>query len=446
MLRENNLVSAGRNLLERPSEGNGALPLRSSWIDFVIFLIPALKFFQVNLVGSLYGGDWLVVGLFGLLWRRGLLTPLAAPLPKRFLTLGTLWLISQVVTDIIRETPFHDYARGWAKIVLTLVHFSVLYLLLHGMPRRISIYGWGLVVGSLLTYFLNPFLYAGQYPWEFGWGFPVTLAAFLLTSGQSYRSLLLPAVLAAVNLYLSFRSMAAVCFVVLIYLFLRIAWLEKEGRRQWRAKPRHVVAALVLVALAILGISAAYAKAVSSGLLGSEAQYKYEFQATGDYGLLLGGRSEILLGLMAVYDSPLLGHGSWAKDPDYVAAYQSVLLLLGYDSASFQRGQGIGIDSSGDADYLIGGHSNLLGAWVEAGILGALFWVWVLIIAFRSLNQLYSLGNHLAPLATFCTFWLIWYVCFEPYGGDLRFNTLYYVVLVMSCIKWASGRSVVLRT
>lgn len=444
MMPLNNSIPTTHSLAVLDDSGQDANNVQpgSPWLDFAIFVVPALKFLQFNLIGSLYASDLLLVGLFcGLLCRRHALRPLRAPLPKVFLAFAVLWFVSQAVTDIVRQTPAHDYARGWAKIVLTPMHFSVLYLLLHDRPRQIVIYGWGLVLGSILTFFFNPFVYAADYPWEFGWGFPVTLAAFLLVSGRNYRSLTLPILLALTNLLMGFRSMGAVCFLASIYLLLRVAWLKQQPRRLTRVKLRYAVAIAMILVLGGWGMMSVYKMAAISGVMGEPAQRKYEFESSGDYGVLLGGRSSILIALLAIYDSPLLGHGSWASDPDYVETYQEMMLLLGYDAAAFQRGQGRGIDSSGDDDYLIGGHSAVLSAWVESGILGALVWLWVLIIAFRSLSRLYRLRSGLAPVATFCALWLIWYVCFEPYGGALRFNSLYYLVVAMSTITLASERT-----
>ena len=57
---------------------------------------------------------------------------------------------------------------------------------------------------------------------------------------------------------------------------------------------------------------------------------KYEQESAGYYGVLLGGRPELLAELPAVYDSPILGHGSWAREPLYIIEQRQALLLLGY--------------------------------------------------------------------------------------------------------------------
>jgi hypothetical protein len=441
VLSENNIISArGAHQTDPAGRVNEAQP-SSFFLNMTTFLIPALKFVEINLVGSLYLSDLLLAALFCiLLFRRRSFTPLNSTLTKKFLIYGSMWFVAQIVTDIVRQTPFEDFARGWARIVVTLLHFSVLYILLHDQPRRILIYGWGLVVGSILAYFFNPFVFAAEYPWESGWAFPVTLAVFLVASDEQYPSLILPIAIGVINIYLGYRSMGATCFLVAIYLFLRLVSSRSEAWRLSLRKPKYVALAVALVALGIWSMANAYQKAASSGLLGEAAQWKYEFQSSGEYGLLLGGRSEIMLGFLAIYDSPLLGHGSWAKNEEYVAAYRAMMLLLGYNPAAFQRGKGTGIDSQ-ENDNLIVAHSHILGAWVEAGIVGGLFFVWILVLAARSLKRLFTARIQHAPLVVFYAFWLMWNLCFEPYGGDKRFTVLYFVVVLTSYATVLSERT-----
>lgn len=402
--------------------------LGASVLDFAVFLVPALQFIQINLIGSLYASDFVLASLgIGLFFRRRPIAPLNAPIPKKFLLFGSFWLTAQIVTDVVRHTPFHDYARGWAFIVVTLLTFSVLYILLVERPQRIIVYGWGLVVGTVLSYFFNPFYWAKEYPWEGGWGLPVTLAVFLLARGEHYRDLWLPTAIGVANVFLGYRSMGAACLFAAIYLFLKIKWSRDVAWRTSAMKPRFVISTILVFALGTWGMSIAYKRLASSGALGAQAQWKYEFQSKGQFGLLLGGRSEMLLGAMAIYGSPWLGHGSWAKSREYVAAYQAEMLALGYSPAAFQRGVGTGIGGE-ENDYLIVAHSHILGAWIEAGIVGAFFFVWLLTLTVRFLKLLFLAKIPHVSLFVFFAFWVMWNLCFEPYGGVKRFSILYFVI------------------
>jgi len=150
-------------------------------VDMLVFLIPCLRFLQVKVVGVLNGADILLLGVFLFLAVRGKIR-IQSPAGKRFMILCSLWLLSQCVTDIVRHSAFADYARGWSNIGLTLIDFAVLYTLLFDRPRRLVLYGWGLVVGSVLTFLLNPSEFMVDAPWKFGIAFPFGFGAILLAS------------------------------------------------------------------------------------------------------------------------------------------------------------------------------------------------------------------------------------------------------------------------
>jgi len=178
---------------------------------------------------------------------------------------------------------------------------------------------------------------------------------------------------------------------------------------------------MVLAAVGV-GVFQMYNYAARSGLLGDDAQEKYRTQAYGEYGVLLGGRSEVLVSSRAILDSPFLGHGSWAKD------YQYSSLL---DELRQQAGYSTGIE---DDKGLIPTHSHLLGAWVEAGLLGAIFWVWILSLPVRVLMKPHGILDYLTPLMAFVAFLLIWDILFSPYGAERRFVTPYYIVVMLTAL------------
>lgn len=110
------------------------------------------------------------------------------------------------------------------------------------------------------------------------------------------------------------------------------------------------------------GATAIYGTAVESGLLGRDALVKYRDQTSGEVPLILGGRSESLVAVQAIADSPVLGHGSWARDRRYVELHHAIKVEYGLPVFDAERGK----------RDLIPTHSYLLGSWVEGGFLGGL--------------------------------------------------------------------------
>lgn len=130
----------------------------------------------------------------------------------------------------------------------------------------------------------------------------------------------------------------------------------------------------------------------------------------------------------AIYDSPILGHGSWAKDPKYLIAQEQTLALLDYKVEGDVTPETL-------EEGLIPSHSHILGAWVDAGILGALFWGWAWFMTAKRLARVHLLSVALLPLASFSAFQLLWDLLFSGYGAEMRVFTPYYIVTVLSCLS-----------
>jgi hypothetical protein len=93
-----------------------------------------------------------------------------------------------------------------------------------------------------------------------------------------------------------------------------------------------------------------------------------------------------------------------------------------------------------EEEDLIPTHSFLLGAWVEAGLLGAIFWAWVIILPVRVLLRPHSLTDFPIPLIAFIAFLFIWDILFSPFGSMARFVAPYFVVAMMTCSEAYRGK------
>lgn len=380
----------------------------------LVFAIPALQFIHVQTIGVLFASDLLlIVAGIVLLMRR------ARALQQRqiatLILLGLAWLMAQIITDLIRGTPRGDYLRGWSKILLTITYLATIWMLLRNSLRRYLLYGLGLCLGVVLACLFNPGVYFQQEPWKFGYAVPVTFGSVVLATyffWEKYKRsvVLVLLVLAALNVYLNLRSLGLICLLVGVYCYV----VGVHDRRHLQLNRRDYVVVVIAILLGGWGFGRLYEYSAESGLLGDEAHAKFVSQQ-GEGGLLLGGRSEILSSGQAILDSPLYGHGSWAKDPKYAALMEQRREELGYKR---QR-----LESSD----LIPTHSHIFGAWVEAGIVGMFFWLYVLSIILRALLRVTG-DEPLLPIFLLIAFSQIWDILFSPYGAERRFNETYYIV------------------
>ncbi len=229
------------------------------------------------------------------------------------------------------------------------------------------------------------------------------------------------------NLFLGYRSLGGVSLLTAGYLAFS-ALLGERPASSKRSLTRAGMG-LALLVVAVVGTLQLYDSAASAGWLGADAEARHEMQS-GQLGVLVGGRSEILVTTQAIVDSPILGHGSWAKDFAYVDLLAERLSSLGYE---------VGAEFS-DAG-LIPAHSYLMGSWVWAGILGGLFWLAILAMAVWLMANLYAFRVDLAPLLVFSTMLLMWNILFSPYGFNGRIAASYGITLCLLGLRLIANGS-----
>jgi len=385
---------------------------------------------EVNLVGRLFGSDIvLLVALPFVLVSYG--RALLMPLPKSFLIFACLWFLGAVLTDAIRETPFDDLVRGWSKIIFFVINFISIYLLVGQSGSRLIVFLLSLFFGATIKLRFFPSDEVGSaiqgadilgVAWRFGYGHAFTFLLFVLSAFSSKVvpigvGRLIPFAAAAINLSLQARNLFGITSIASV-----LALLSSPSNRK-----RLSTSTLVLMGVGGLAacwfLLAIYGWAAAGGLLGEEARVKYEVQSSGAYGVLLGGRTESVASTQAIIDSPIIGHGSWARDMQYVTLRIQALREAGYEI--------VGNPFQSD---LIPSHSILLGSWVEAGILGALFWFWALWLNGRALFVIVmDRSPTLGPVA-FVLLSFTWDILFSPFGAERRFVVPAYLCTAMLAI------------
>ena len=398
------------------------------------FLYPLSQMVVFELVGQLYLTDLISLPMLALLLtlpdsidRLRRITPI--------LILIGIWLAGQVVTDLIRQSDPNDFLRGWAKIVFFAIQLSMLWIWLP--RRRIYFAAFAIGLGIAAIYTVPP-QFIG-YEWKFGWGKALVLntLGILFFSSLWFPRLryIGPAVLLALSMFLllqAARSAFGILFIASIIvaaalIFTNIPALQKRLSAK-------VFAVMLVAGMAVAsGATTIYSYAAETGVLGRDALVKYRDQTSGEVPLLLGGRSESFVSVQAIADSPVIGHGSWARDSYYVGLHHAIKVRLGLPIVDAERGK----------RDLIPSHSYLFGSWVEAGVVGGIFWLWVLTLPFLSMYYLLRRDEILAPLIAYCAIDLMWSVLFSPFGSTDRFMVAFQLTLLCWTIR-VGGRQITL--
>lgn len=401
--------------------------------DVFVFMLGFGTLFSVHFIGDLYLSEILLVLAFtAIVFLRARRT--LRPEFKIVYALMAFWLLGQTISDIYNHIPIIDRLRGAALIVFFAIDIIGFSILIGNNQRRKIIYLVGLTVGALAQVKLQPSPAAEDYPWKFGYAWGTMLAVMLVSSyfyGKRRYAISAFFVLGVcgVNVIMNYRSP-----ILQLLLTLAVAYpIIPERLGALRVLPQSQFGRLIIVALLALGAAATANEVVQfvtrAGYLGEDAQEKNEAQEKAG-NLLLGGRPEFVIGLRAALDSPILGHGSWAKDPKYYT--------MMYDAQvenEVSSGQNRGDILALEGNPLIPGHSHIVSAWIWSGIAGLVFWSYIFWLVLKGIARVAMLRPTLAPVYMWFLIAMSWDLFFSPFGANRRMVEAFVLVTLADILK-----------
>ncbi len=407
-------------------------PRSSSWGLVAAFLLGLGARLQVQLIGFLPFSELAIFLLFPFLLpkyaQKGSLRS-----TKLLIPLCAIWLVSTVASDLYWSTDPALAARGIARALIYLVCIPFAFLFFsHDTWRRLIFFTLGLIPSVILSAYV--FRSGAQVGREIVWGQAlinfethwvavvvfaaqlINLLVYQRSNGLAYAASLGAGVINFLN---GSRS-AGAAFAVGVPLAFARSLLAHRGPavRQLSLLRAGLFVTLTLgVAWAVL---AGYSYSAREGFLGERSRRKFEAQSRTPAGLLLTGRIEFVGAFLAIQDSPLIGHGSWKLDTQryYSQAYEFM-----------------GIQADTRPYYakgypLIPSHSHFMGAWVENGLAGAIFWAYAIAIVGASLFRPLRDEKQLRLWASCAATALLWHLLFSPISS--RFETCVSLAVFMT--------------
>lgn len=372
---------------------------------------------KVVLVGELYAGEILLLATAALtVLVCGVGRRVVPWFPWAFAAAGFLMLLGYVIADLVAATTPAQYLRGWARTVLFGLDFLALILLVSHGQRLLAWFTAGMAVGILLDMLIAETGLTVT-SWKSGYGFAVGMLAVLLAG--HLPALLAGTILGAfgiLSILLDFRSLGAIFLLAGGIILAR----SRDGAKQQGRWLRMV--------LVIVGTATALV-AVAMTMIQSDPDFRKRRQESN-----IGRYVGLQVAFEAISDSPFVGYGSWAADKAYVQ-------LLRREYAKASAGKNI----QGDPGDSLMPHSQLLQAWVEGGLLAAIFFAMLgvaLLAALRWLVLFHRRGT-LTPLYTVLVIKGMWDLCFSPFLGQHRLHVAS-VLATLSLLAWerAAARSV----
>jgi hypothetical protein len=400
------------------------------------FFIGVLSCLSLQILGKIYIGELLalIYLLFSSRQRN------EVQLPMALIVLGGAWVFSQILSDFVNHVTVADSLKGIGAPALMATTLVALFRYFSLNPLRLPSFLLGTTVGFLLDLYISPTPYFLYNPWKWG------LGVSLLGAGVIFFSFFLKTLISAKWSNASFLIFAVVYGLIgfandsrggLIPLLAFTAFLlfQHRGFLEWfnnlfgNGRRGFLRAILFLIAFVLslnFLLTWVFITPVVMSMLPSALVEKNLKQSSNTYGILLGGRMEIFSASRAFLDKPLLGHGSWPKDPSFKYKVYALQQL---------QASGSGINSS-DFDTpdfkqndLIPVHSHLFQGFVWSGLFGGLFWLYVLYLLvntflanFQGMRFFFFLG-----LVQFT-----WNILFSPFGYSARFESALFLGAILS--------------
>lgn len=373
------------------------------------------------------------------------------------LFLGLLVNIMNVVAGIANNIPLYFYFKGFATTYPLLAFPIVLHHLLTKNPLG---HRW-LLLGAAISNIVNVFMFRTSFEttayaqgMEGGAAVEAIMSGPIFWIGRLSRVVglpisgwyletpmayicLAPIAMAAFSMLTSASGRSAAlgslgtAFIALLCGKSRIR-MRRFGQNFW-----------VIMGVAVIGIflaHAGYRYAATNGFLGEDARTKYEHQTKGEGGvlkLLMGGRGEFFIGFLEALNKPWIGHGPWAMDNG--EATVNFLVKYGdpddYEKVleSFRYIEGHG----GSTLSYIPAHSHIACFFLWFGVVGLIYWLYVMYAIFRYLRKEMAAAPHWFGVLALATPGFIWTLFFSGFG--YRIVTMPYVVILFLAHAYYTG-------
>jgi O-antigen ligase len=432
-------IATARRIGHRPKPRPLWTSREAFFTDAGLFLLGVAGAYSANIVGSLPGCEVLLLPVLPVL----LLVRGKRAFDRRYLWFYILtgaWLLGTLISDAYNGNGALNRAKGIARIAFFVLDFMALAILINNKIRRIVIFA--LSFASVM--FIGSLQFRGDFleEWKFGIAQGVAVLALLVSSyfytkRKYWTCFLLSMILAGLNLRYGFRSQLVVQLVaaVLVLPLFDAARTVRNGphvgQNRWK-----VIVLLVLAGGAAYAANAAIRYGSKIGLFDESTSAKFEGQASGDYGVLVGGRPETLVAIQAIRDSPIIGHGSFAYGQKYMQMKADIQYEHGYSDS----------DEPEAVEYpTIPTHSHLTMAWVEGGILGGVCWIYIFALTVRGIFHLSSLRPNLAPLYCYFLVGFLWDILYSPFGSLNRIWGAYFILLSYFILKTSEEQVLLFR-
>ncbi len=382
--------------------------IRFTFFSLLVFLSAMPSTQVLNIVGELYVTEILLPLLAAIVLFSGKSRVFNEKVFWQFVLVCICMMLGYIVSDIYAGTDSSRYLRAWGRNFILFTDIVALAIILSSDKRLIWWLILGLSTGALLDLILNHVSIVTH--WKMGYGRPLIFITIALGYFLSKRITMICLFgLGLLSIFLDSRSMGLLCLLTAGAVFIRIN--RPLGLKLSATAIFRIIMAGALVLLFALSML---------DLTQDEHGRRHEWSNMGRF-------AAISIAIVAVSESPIVGYGSWGQGTEKFAAQL-------YDEIAFD------LIRSGQQNVKEGKvfhpHSQILQAWMEGGILAAIFFIFFayhLIFAIKRIVLSRRL-DYLTPLYSFSILLSIWNLIMSPYGGNHRLPIAISVTIICMLI------------
>ena len=342
---------------------------------------------------------------------------------KKLLVYLSLWIIGLVLSSLYNNTPTDQLIKQIGKIASLFLYFPIAMWCLIGKPSRILLFVTGLGISGILQFFIFPVAdfetevktsgYANAVETVAAWFISPIIAAtcsVLFYKGYRYLTIILACLYGIWAIFNNSRySLIAYLSLALILFYLGdpLQQMTQKAINRYKRKGMNIL----LIAIAgVYFASSVYSYMAENNILNERSTQKYYQQKNENALGLATGRADFFLAAYGITKNPIIGYGATPKDKN------------GINRDFFKLIHAKNLPT----------HSHILGAWVTAGILGMLFWIYILKIIIMYLKKVYFYNTRMWCFSTIYILLFSWDIFFSPYVGSrgyrLAFIFSYFII------------------
>ena len=342
------------------------------------------------------------------------------PTVNKLFKFAFLWLVGVIISDFWNDTSLEDALKGTFNVVFLIALIPFVYWALYDKPQRLMYYYAGFALSALYNFYsqkASDLDFLGFQVWRVYGFYPlaVFVASYLYYKDRHLLSYICIIGFGVWGLFNMSRNVFLNQTLAVVLLLYTNRFNSENIYDRISSYRQNIIQLFIMLIIGFGLIDFTYETLAENGTLGESVHQKYIMQKYAKNGLA-SGRGDALLSIYAISKNPIIGYGSYAKDKtNFINKH---IIATG------------GIHTRKNNDF-IPCHSYILGTWVHTGLLGALFFFFILQYLWHIVKSgLLLYDSEVVGLYMYLLMVALWDILFSPF--DNRINLLFFIISLMA--------------